>query len=231
MNVEASASQIASPAGGAGDVPQPPNRRGRPPRIGRSEIVAAAIELGLERFSLDAIASRLEVTTPALYSHVSGRDEILRLAAAEVINETTVALTADVEWHEWLRRWADLLRGRLATVGPELLEAIGDRLDPGTLNSAEQGLKLLSDAGFTAEDSAYALWLVARTAFTAGPPGPQRLLGPVETARGIVGTEAGAEMLDAMDAVSNADPDSSFRFDMAVLIAGLADRLDARAGR
>ena len=57
-----------------------PRRRGRPAKIGREAIIDAAIDLGIDRFSMQAVADRLGVTAPALYSHVTGRDEVVALA-------------------------------------------------------------------------------------------------------------------------------------------------------
>lgn len=58
----------------------PPRRgRGRPPKISQERIVEAAIELGLDSFSMQGIAEHLGVTAPALYSHVAGREQVLDL--------------------------------------------------------------------------------------------------------------------------------------------------------
>jgi len=174
---------------------------------------------------MDAIADELGVTTPALYSHVSGRDEILRLAAAEMIRELEPVLVEVADWREWLTRWATLLRARLGEVGEELLEAIDTSLDIAALQLAEQGITLLVAAGLGPDEAGHALWLTARIAFTAGPPGHGSRL-PVESARAVIGDDAGPVMAEALDAVGAADADDSFAFDLEVLVAGLASRLD-----
>jgi AcrR family transcriptional regulator len=205
-----------------------PARRGRPARIDRAGIVAAAVDIGLDSFSMEGVAGRLGVTTPALYSHVSGRDEILLLAATELISALEPDLVAIDDWSEWLTSWAVLLRARLGAVGEELLDAIGSGLDVSALRVAERGVTLLVEAGLSPAESGHALWLVARTAFTAGPPGRQLTRVPVETARAVIGDDAGPAMVEAMDAVVAAGADDSFDFDLDVVVAGLDARMEDR---
>lgn len=207
-----------------------PARRGRPARIDRAGIVAAAVEIGLESFSMEAVAGRLGVTTPALYSHVAGRDEILLLAASELISSLEPDLATIDDWDEWLTSWAVLLRAGLGSVGEELLDAIAGELDVSALRVAERGVMLLVDAGLTPAEAGHALWLVARMAFTAGPPGRQLARVPVETARAVIGDDAGPAMVEAMDAVVAAGADDSFDFDLDVVVAGLAARMGDRVG-
>lgn len=204
-------------------------RRGRPPRIDRDRIVATAVELGLDSFSMEGVATRLGVTPPALYSHVSGRDEILRLAASEVMGSLAPGLDLLSSWRDWLTGWAVMLRARLGAVGEELLDAIGDGLDPEALRVAERGVGLLVEAGLDPVESGHALWLVARTAFTAGSPGERPATASVETARAVIGADAGPTMAEAMDAVIAAGADDSFRFDLDVLVAGIAARIESHA--
>ena len=45
------------------DVRRVGSRRGRPPKLSRDKIVQAALELGLDSFSMQGIADRLEVTS------------------------------------------------------------------------------------------------------------------------------------------------------------------------
>ena len=68
-----------------GAAPAAPDRRprvGRPPRISRAMIAEAAHELGLEGLTLKAVADHLGVSIAALYHHVSGKDDLMRLAAS-----------------------------------------------------------------------------------------------------------------------------------------------------
>jgi len=187
--------------------------------------VATALELGLDAFSLTDIAAALGVSTPALYSHVEGRDHVLRLAATEVLTRGEAGLAEIDDWREWLRRWALLIRAELGDIGEDVLEAVRTSVDPAALRVAEHGLRLLVDAGFDPADAGYALWLVVRTACTAGPTGGASVDAPARRARAVVDEHTSSEMRSAIDAVGTADAEGAFPFDLGVVIAGLEARL------
>ena len=120
-----------------------------------------------------------------------------------------------------------MLRARLGVIGEELVEAIDGAIDLASLQVAERGVTLLVAAGLGPDEAGHALWLTARTAFTAGAPG-DGAQPPVESARVVIGAEAGPAMAEALDAVAAAGADESFAFDLEVLVAGLAARLGDR---
>lgn len=76
---------------------------GRPARLSRERIVAAALELDLDTLTMQQLADRLEVAPSALYRWVSGRSELI-----DLIGETMTARLLPAEpptaasWHEWL---------------------------------------------------------------------------------------------------------------------------------
>ncbi len=201
-----------------------PRRRGRPPRIDRADIVTAAMERGLSSFSLADVAEELGVTTPALYSHVEGRDHILRLAAARVMQQLGPRLDGIDDWQQWLRAWAMGIRRQLGAVGEEVLEAVRTGVDPTSLRVAEHGLDLLTAAGLAPDEAGYALWLVIRTACTGGPAGEAGVADPVRRARAVADQRSSAGLRAAIDAVSEAD--AAFGFDLDIILAGLSHRLD-----
>lgn len=197
------------------------SRRGRPPRISRERVVDAAIEIGLDRFSMDDIADRLEVTTPALYTHVAGRDEIVRLGASLLIGRSAAGTGDWDDWEGWLRAWAANLRRDLGAVGGELLDAISEGLDMSSLDFVDQGLALMLEAGFGVGDSGHALWLAARVAFSAGPSGTSAVATVAEVAQATARERSSPALAAAMDAVRDVDNDEAFAFDLDVVIAGL----------
>ena len=201
-------------------------RRGRPPRISSGQIVAAALELGLDTFSLDDIAHRLGVTTPALYSHVDGRDDILRRAAASVIVDLEPQLAGVESWEEWLRTWAGGIRDRLGAVGEEVLESVRTSVDEASLRLADPGLRLFADAGFEPAEAGYALWLALRIACTAGPASRPSVKAPLERAQ-AVDAPPSPQMAEAIDAVAAVGGEDGWQFDLDVLIAGLATRVNS----
>ena len=203
-----------------------PPRRGRPPKINRADVVAAAIDLGLDAFSLDGLAERLGVTTPALYHHVDGRDHVLQLAATQVISDAAPQLEECADWTEWLEGWATLIRAAVGPVGEAFVETIRTQVGDESLAVAAGGLERLVAAGFSPADAGHALWLATRIACTAGPADAPAISAPLQ---GVEQADADppANVRAAMDAVA-ADADHGFDFDLAILIDGLSARLNRR---
>ena len=89
-------------------------RPGRPARIDRDSIVRAAVDLaaeaGAEQITMTSVAERLGVAMPALYYHVSSREELLGLVGTSVLQR--VAVPDRSAWDEWLLAFAHALRAR-----------------------------------------------------------------------------------------------------------------------
>jgi AcrR family transcriptional regulator len=89
-------------------------RPGRPARIDRDSIVRAAVELaaetGAEQITMTSVAERLGVAMPALYYHVSSREELLGLVGTSVLQR--IAVPDHPAWDEWLLAFARALRAR-----------------------------------------------------------------------------------------------------------------------
>lgn len=81
-------------------------RLGRPPRISRQMIAEAAHELGLEGLTLRAVARHLDVSIAGLYHHVSGKDELMRLAAEYSASKVPLPKDRGQHWALWLLEWA-----------------------------------------------------------------------------------------------------------------------------
>ncbi|MFP5019563.1 TetR/AcrR family transcriptional regulator [Pseudonocardia phyllosphaerae] len=113
---------------------RPGNRPGPKPRLTRDEIVDAAVEIGVERLSVGAVAARLGVAPGTLYRYVGGLEEIASAAAARVFADVPLPGAAR-GWRPFLEAEAELaydllLRyGSLLTdVGADLAAVAGDRL-------------------------------------------------------------------------------------------------------
>ncbi len=204
-------------------------RRGRPPRISQDRIVDAAIELGLDAFSMQGIAERLGVTTSALYSHVGGRDEVLALVNAELLRRMTdIASTAD-DWRDWLADFAAEVRDHLA---PSASALMGDLRGPATtvrLGVGERGLGLLLDAGLTPTQAGRAVWLVFRTALTGGgAQGAAALAGFVDDTGAVLGPGASAAFPATRAvhaALASEGTDDTFAYDLQVVLDGIARQI------
>jgi len=85
-------------------------RVGRPPRISRQMIAEAAHQVGLDGLTLRAVADRLGVSIAALYHHVSGKDELMRLAAEYTATRVPLPEDRGQHWALWLAEWADYNR-------------------------------------------------------------------------------------------------------------------------
>jgi AcrR family transcriptional regulator len=146
------------------------NRRrrvGRPARISRDAIVAAAREIGLEDLTLRSVADHLGVSISALYHHVGGKDDLLRLAAEHALTGRTQPVDEGQHWAQWLAEWAWFTFGSFIA-DPGLLEQY---LDGGIsvdaiLDIEDQVLTVLVRQGFSEREALAAFHFV--TTMTLG---------------------------------------------------------------
>src|ERR1700730_3202215 len=87
---------------------------GRPPLMDRERIADVALEIahehGVKAVTMTSVAERLGVAMPALYYHVSSRDELLGLVGTSVLQR--IAVPELSAWDEWLLAFAHALRAR-----------------------------------------------------------------------------------------------------------------------
>ena len=95
-----------SPMAGTQPISEAPRPVGRPPRISRQMIAEAAHELGLDGLTLRAVADHLDVSIAALYHHVSGKDDLMRLAAEYAAAAVPIPTDTGQHWAVWLQEWA-----------------------------------------------------------------------------------------------------------------------------
>ncbi|KAB1504064.1 TetR/AcrR family transcriptional regulator [Corynebacterium sp. 320] len=62
------------------------NRTGPKPRFGESDAVHAALELGLDTFTLASVARRLNVGTSSLYRVISSREDLVTMCLRHIID-------------------------------------------------------------------------------------------------------------------------------------------------
>ena len=72
--------------------------------------VELAAETGAEQITMTSVAERLGVAMPALYYHVSSREELLGLVGTSVLQR--IAVPDLPAWDEWLLAFARALRAR-----------------------------------------------------------------------------------------------------------------------
>jgi AcrR family transcriptional regulator len=205
--------------------------RGRPATISQARIVDTAVRLGLDTLSMQAVADELGVTAPALYSHVSGREELIHLVR-QALRERMEAFSSSAQgWRAWLTDFARTVRRDLAGSAATLMFERG----PGTskrLAVGEPGLRLLIAEGFTPAEAGYAVWLVFRVAITAAA----RERGPLEHHVDATGRILAGERRDlratrsVQAALAREHVHDTLDFDLEIVLDGIA-RLLARRRR
>jgi AcrR family transcriptional regulator len=140
-------------------------RPGRPPRIDRAAIARAAGEIPLEELTLRSVAERLGVSVPGLYHYVSGREDLIRLAAEQSALRLTMPVDRGRHWAVWLYEWGDYAHRAFAG-DPELLKhfidgAVGPELMAPSIDAA---IGLCMRQGFTPRQALAAYDLVSECA-------------------------------------------------------------------
>ena len=113
-------------------------------------IAEAAHELGLEGLTLKAVADHLDVSVAALYHHVSGKDDLLRIAADESTRAIPLPVDRGQHWAQWLLDWANYNRA-VFTAQPGLLgQYLEGAIQPElVVHNLEAILAVLVREGFT----------------------------------------------------------------------------------
>ncbi|UGT61906.1 TetR/AcrR family transcriptional regulator C-terminal domain-containing protein [Nocardia asteroides] len=217
-----------------------PRRPGRPAKLSRERIVAAASELPLDSLTMQGVADRLGVDRKALNYYVSDRAGLLQLLALNAFETEIAGLRFGPEtgWPELLRLCAAAMRAAYLQVGG-LISAIdfGAVRGNDALGTVERILTRLIEAGFTSREAGRTLTLladIARAAAyetlenTGGPPEPQAH-NVVHALAGAGGEQFPALRRIAAERDAVRDRGVQFEFDLDVVLAGLAARLRDRA--
>ncbi|MQY29299.1 TetR/AcrR family transcriptional regulator C-terminal domain-containing protein [Nocardia aurantia] len=210
--------------------------RGRPSKINRDRIVAAARELAPEKLTMQAVADSLGVDRKALNYYVCDREGLLELVALDAFESEIgrVDLPAHADWRQVLRSYATATKEAFTRVGVLISYVRFDGVtDTAALRVVERIVESLTAAGFDVDDAGRAITLVsavahaaAREAMTvaAGRVDPQaeNVLNALETA-----PPEQFPLLRRLAAGRRAPvrPDEQFRFDVEVIVAGLERQL------
>ncbi|MDF3335935.1 TetR family transcriptional regulator [Mycolicibacterium septicum] len=133
-------------------------RRGRPPRIDTSAIVAAVLEIGTENVTMRRVAEHLGVSLPGLYHHVKNQDDLLRLATESALVNSPPPRYTGEHWATWMRSYASYIRTVLASE-PALVEKFvtGGVRDEMEMECNGDAVEALAEHGL-APDDAMAVW-------------------------------------------------------------------------
>lgn len=114
---------------------------------------------------MQALADDLGVTAPALYGHVTGRNELVELACHAARSRLATVGTTTASWRRWLTHFAGVVHRDLAPSACTLLESLRHDRSSSSLNP--QGRAVLVAAGLRPARADAALWLTTRVALTA----------------------------------------------------------------
>lgn len=211
-------------------------RRGRPPRLSRDQIIAAALEVAPAPVTMQAVAEALGVDRKSLNYHVGDREALLALMAATVFESEVARVPppTDGDWRDVLRWYGYTVRGVVTQLGVHDSIPVEGVIGFAALVQAEFVLATLVDAGFEVNQAGRAANVVVELAVSAARDSllragqgahPQR-----EAAAGAVGDAQGRdfpvlrEILAAMSAEDNEDAQLEFNLD--IVFVGLAALLD-----
>lgn len=144
-----------------------PRRRGRPPRIGPSQILEVAKTLPPESLTIQAIADALGVDRRAIGYHIDGREQLFgQVAASALASELAkVPVSPTAPWQDVVRQYAHAVRTSMLATG-KLATYV--RFDTGgdteTLRAADRVFARLLAAGFSPEIAGRGLTMVVTLA-------------------------------------------------------------------
>lgn len=101
-------------------------KRGRPRRIEQGDIVRAALEIGLDRLTMRAVAARLGVGLSSLYYHVDGVEELTKLASSAMMADFDLPPLSPDNWEHAARHAATALRDLFESTPGMLGHGFGD---------------------------------------------------------------------------------------------------------
>lgn len=210
--------------------------RGRPPRISRDQIVAAARDVASADLTMQAVADALGVSRKALHYYVGDREGLLTLVISDLFERelTSVELPVDEDWREVLRAYAVAFRDGLIQVGVATdftrLRGIGAAA---ALALADRVLHALLTAGFAPDTARYGLTAASNIAQSAAHSSVAQTASGVHRHRAQTSAALQQEPQETYPALRTVlasaesqhhDAEHQFGFELEVLIAGL-DRL------
>lgn len=148
-------SAFAARATASRNKPSAAPRVGRPPRVDTQAIIAAALEIGLEKVTLKQIADRLGVAQATLYRHVHNRDELVRLAAFQLTLSRRLPDDAGAHWSVLATRYAETLYESFVAEPQLINELLRGRLGPDAeIDVIDQFLGRICAHGFSLAEGA-----------------------------------------------------------------------------
>ncbi len=216
----------------------PKRRPGRPARLSRQGILAAALVL-LERepdepLTVARIAEEVEAVPAALYRHFSSLDELLDGVLDEILGGVELAIRRRAAWPEQIRDWMISVRHHLLRY-PAALRIIGrrGRTSPSWLDTVACQIEILERAGLSGAELARThLWITETTMGLVMQEASLALTDQISGARASLAEmsqEGRARLAPLMPALARLAPDAFFAFAVDRAIAALVDLVESKA--
>jgi AcrR family transcriptional regulator len=210
---------------------------GRPARLSRESILAAALAL-LERapaepLTVARIAAEVDAVPAALYRHFASLDELVDAVLARVLGGVELEIRRRAAWPEQVLDWMTSLRSHLLRY-PAVLPLLGrrGRTSPAWLDVASVLIGILEHAGLSGAVLARAyLWVLETTCGIAMQEASLPLPEQIENARASLSEmspEGRARMAKLGSHLMRLDADAFFAFVADRTIAALAALVAAR---
>lgn len=210
--------------------------RGRPPRISRAKVIAAARMLDPGALTMQAVADKLGVDRKTIHYHVSDRDELLQLVAEDAFRERLAhfELEDDADWRHALRSFTTIVRDATLAALPHGQHVTMESSDLGdwtALAPAEAALRALFAAGFDEATSSHLLRMAgvigsgfARDVDAELRSGTSAQRDAVESALNARPPEDMTALRHLIESAPDVDTESAFEFAITLMITG-AERL------
>lgn len=206
---------------------------GRPPRINREQIVAAARQIPQGQLTMGAVADALGVTRKALHYYVGDRESLINLVVVDLFESQLAGVQLpDAEWQTVLRAWAQAMRNGVVKAG--VSAAYLQLRGPGgaaSIKLAERVTQSMLDAGFSTVLARRALSAISNIAFAAANIEllkQQHGIYPHESELGSALSQESEDALPALRqvlATVQGEDTGGFEFELNLAITGLEHAL------
>ena len=110
-----------------------------PPRLDRSSIVEAALEIlkerGLAAVSLRNVAAVVGARAPSLYWHVRNKEALFGLMCEQIFRECLAEVPDSHDWREWLRNYGIVIWRKQREIRDIRLLMLQSRMEPDVLRA------------------------------------------------------------------------------------------------
>ncbi|MBN3511477.1 TetR/AcrR family transcriptional regulator C-terminal domain-containing protein [Mycolicibacterium septicum] len=212
-------------------------RPGRPPRINRELILAAARRLPPRALTMQAVADALGVDRKALHRYVGDKDGLLELVVADLFDAELkrIEVPSGIRWQELLAVYATAIRDGIVRSGSvQTHYRLSGPGGPASLALAERVLHALVEAGFDLGDAGGILTFVGDIAFSAARnaivSGDIREHPQVPEVTGALNDLPATQfplLREVTGTRRNRTPERDFDLDLRILIGGLEALLAA----